>query len=240
MPGRKRQNSGFLPDPRKELCFSLGDPDQQRVDDRAPYPADAVAGFDLNNFLARQEDRQPMNDFRHYLVGDTLRNGTAVTIRAIRPEDKTRLISAFKHLDPESVYSRFFHYVRELTDQDLRRATEIDFDREVALVVTTLCGDEETIIGAGRYVVCEEADSGRSAELAFMVEEDYQGLGIASRLLRHLVQIGRQKNVSRFTADVLSGNRAILRVIAGSGLPIKQQPDGTLVRVTLSLDETDS
>jgi GNAT superfamily N-acetyltransferase len=73
-----------------------------------------------------------------------------------------------------------------------------------------------------------------------LVREDYQGLGIASRLLRHLVQIGRQQNVSRFTADVLSGNRAMLRVIAGSGLPIKQQPDGTLVQVTLSLDETDS
>ena len=181
-----------------------------------------------------------MIDPRHYLVVDTLGNGTVVTIRAIRPEDKNRLVSAFKKLDRETVYARFFHYVNELTAQDLRRATEVDFDREVALVVTTHSGDEETIIGVGRYVVGEEADAERSAELAFIVEKDYQGLGIASRLLRHLVQIGRQKNVSRFTADVLSGNRAILRVIAGSGLPIKQQPDGTLVRVTLSLDETDS
>ena len=181
-----------------------------------------------------------MIDPRHYLVVDTLRNGMAVTIRAIRPEDKTRLASAFKNLDRESVYTRFFHYVRELTDQDLRRATEVDFDREVALVVTTHCGDEETVIGAGRYVVCEEADSGRSAEVAFMVEEDYQGLGIASRLLRHLVQIGRQQNVSRFVADVLSGNQAMLRVFAGSSLPMKQQREGSVVQVTLSLDETDS
>ena len=181
-----------------------------------------------------------MIDPRHYLVVDTLRNGTVVTIRAIRPEDKTRLASAFKNLDRESVYTRFFHYVRELTDQDLRRATEVDFDREVALVVTTNLGDEETIIGAGRYVVGEAADSGRSAEVAFMVEEDYQGLGIASRLLRHLVQIGRQQNVSRFAADVLSGNQAMLRVFAGSGLPMKQQRDGTVVQVTLSLDETSS
>ena len=86
------------------------------------------------------------------------------------------------------------------------------------MVVTTPCGDEETIIGAGRYVVGEAADSGRSAEVAFMVEEDYQGLGIASHLLRHLIQIGRQKNVSRFVADVLSGNQAMLRVFAGRRL----------------------
>ena len=181
-----------------------------------------------------------MIDPRHYLVVDTLRNGTTVTIRAIRSEDKTKLVSAFKNLDRESVYTRFFRYVKELTDQDLSRMTEIDFDREVALVVTTPCGDEETIIGAGRYIVCEEAAAERSAELAFMVEEDYQGLGIASRLLKHLIQIGRQKNVSRFVAEVLSGNQAMLRVFAGSGLPMNQQRDGTVVQVTLSLDETGS
>lgn len=74
-----------------------------------------------------------MNDPRHYFVNDTLRNGTPVTIRAIRPEDKTRLVSAFKKLDRESVYTRFFQYVTELTDQALKRATEMDFDRERSL-----------------------------------------------------------------------------------------------------------
>jgi len=53
-----------------------------------------------------------MIDPRHYLVVDTLRNGTVVTIRAIHPEDKTKLASAFKNLDRESVYTRFFRYVK--------------------------------------------------------------------------------------------------------------------------------
>jgi RimJ/RimL family protein N-acetyltransferase len=181
-----------------------------------------------------------MIDVRHYLVEETLRNGTAVVIRAIRPNDKEKLANAFKELDPESVYTRFFRHVKELTDRDLRLATEIDFDREVALVVTTGLRDEETVIGSGRYAVCEETESGRGAEVAFLVEEDYQGLGIASRLLRHLVQIGRQMNVSRFTASVLSANQAMLRVFAGSGLPMKQQRDGTVIEVTLSLAETGS
>ncbi len=176
-----------------------------------------------------------MNDPRHYFVTDTLKNGTTVTIRAIRPEDKTRLVSAFENLDRESVYTRFFQYVKELTDQDLKRATEIDFDREVALVVTANLGGEETIIGTGRYVVFEEADARRSAEVAFIVEEDYQGLGVASRIFRHLVQIGGQNNVARFTADVLAGNQAMLGVFANSGLPMKQQREGTVVHITLQL-----
>jgi len=179
-----------------------------------------------------------MIDPRNYLVVDTLRNGATVTIRAIRPDDKPRLDKAFKNLDRESVYTRFFHYVTELTDQDLKCATELDFDREVALVVTTNRGEEEILIGVGRYAVGEETAAGRYAELAFTVEEDYQGLGIASRLLRHLIQIGRQQHVSRFLADVLESNQAMLRVFAGSGLPMQQQRDGTVVHVTLCLDET--
>ena len=177
-----------------------------------------------------------MNDPYHYFVNDTLRNGMAVTIRAIRPEDKIRLVSAFRSLERETIYTRFFQYVKELTDQDLKRATEIDFDQEVALVVTVNPGDEETIIGTGRYIVFEETDVGRNAEVAFIVEEDYQGLGIASRIFRCLVQIGRQNKVSQFTADVLSGNQAMLRVFANSGLPMKQQRDGAVVHVTLQLE----
>lgn len=178
-----------------------------------------------------------MTDPRHYLVGDTLRNGTTVTIRAIRPDDKPRLLKAFKNLEPESIYTRFFHPVTELTDQYLKRATELDFDREVALVVTTNRGEEEILIGVGRYSVVEDTAGGRHAELAFTVEEDYRGLGIARRLLQHLVQIGRQQNVSRFLADVLEGNQAMLKVFAGSGLPMQQQPDGQVVHVTLFLDK---
>lgn len=179
-----------------------------------------------------------MTDPRHYLVGDTLRNGTTVTIRAIRPDDKIRLVKAFKNLEPESIYTRFFHPVTELTDQYLKRATELDFDREVALVVTTNRDEEEILIGLGRYSLCEETAAGRHAELAFTVEEDYQGFGIARRLLQHLIQIGRQRNVSRFVAEVLEGNQAMLRVFAGSGLRMKQQSDGQVVHVTLFLDET--
>lgn len=181
-----------------------------------------------------------MIDARNHLVGDTLRNGMSVTIRAIRPEDKNKLVSAFNNLDRESVYTRFFHHVRELTEQDLQRATEIDFDRHVALVVTTMLDNEETMIGAGRYVAYEAAESKRSAEVAFTVEEDYQGLGIAGRLLKNLVQIARQKSISRFEATVLAGNQPMLRVFAASGLAMEQRRDGTTVEVTLFLDKTAS
>ena len=113
----------------------------------------------------------------------TLRNGMKVRVRSIRPDDKDKLVKAFKNLDPESVYTRFFYHKKMLTDAELRAATEIDFESVVALVVTTGAGEQETIIGAGRYAVIDESGPARNAEAAFTVEEDYHRLGIARILL---------------------------------------------------------
>jgi RimJ/RimL family protein N-acetyltransferase len=67
------------------------------------------------------------------------------------------------------------------------------------------------------------------------VEEDYQGQGIASRILKHLIHIAREKGVSRFEAEVLAENRAMLAVFARSGLPMKKSLEEGAVHVSLSL-----
>jgi RimJ/RimL family protein N-acetyltransferase len=178
-----------------------------------------------------------VTDPRDLHVAATLRNGTPVTIRHVRLDDRDRFAKAFRGLERESVYTRFFRYIAEPTAAQLTRATQApDPDREVALVVTTGAGDDEAIIAGGRYIVQNVAGK-RTAEIAFMVEEDYQGLGIAGRILRHLVEIGRQQQVGSFEAEVLSGNASMLRVFARSGLPMKQRRDGDVVHIELSLSD---
>ena len=177
-----------------------------------------------------------MIDTQNYKVGDTLKNGTAISIRAVRPDDKSRFAEAFSHLGPDAVYTRFFCCKRELTDNDLKTATEVDFENTVALVVTISAGGvDETIIGAGRYIVCGQQQELRSAEIAFTVGEPFQGLGIASCILRHLVHIAQIKGVSQFEAEVLPKNRAMLAVFARSGLPMKESQEEGTVHVYLSL-----
>jgi RimJ/RimL family protein N-acetyltransferase len=177
-----------------------------------------------------------MTDTQNYEVADKLKDGTAVTIRAIRPDDKNRLAEAFRNLERESVYTRFFRFKKNLTEDELKNATEIDFDNTVALVVTIPAGGgDETIIGAGRYVMYHPPNPQRSAEIAFTVEEDFQGRGIASRILRHLIQIAQKKGVSQFEAEVLAENRSMLAVFARSGLPMKQSFEGDTLHITLSL-----
>ena len=176
-----------------------------------------------------------MIDPANYNETETLKNGVNVRIRSIRPDDKNRLFEAFRNLEAESIYTRFFHHKKTLTGEELKSATEIDFDNVVALVVTTGSGENEVIIGGGRYAAFETAGRRRSAEVAFTVEEDYQGQGIASRLLQHLVRIAREKGVSQFEAEVLPENKAMIAVFERSGLPVSKKFEGSAVHVILSL-----
>jgi GNAT superfamily N-acetyltransferase len=174
-------------------------------------------------------------DARTFVVEDTLRDGTHVTFRAVRPDDRARIAKAFAGLERESVYTRFFSYKSELSPTELAKIDTIDFVRDVMLVVTTVRAAEELVIASARYVAHDDAGGLLAAEVAFTVEEDYQGLGIAKRLLGHLAAIARDNGVVRFEADVLPENRAMLGVFARSGLSMRQRREDGVVHLVLDL-----
>ncbi len=176
-----------------------------------------------------------MVDARHYVAELTLRNGSRVTIRAVRPDDRERIASAFGQLDPDSVYTRFFTYKNELSDRELARLDAMDFVHEVMLLATVRPAADEIVIGSGRYVELDTTDGVRSAEVAFTVEEDYQGMGVAGRLLASLAAIARESGIGRFEADVLPANKSMLAVFLRSGLPTHQRREGGVVHVALAL-----
>jgi RimJ/RimL family protein N-acetyltransferase len=153
-----------------------------------------------------------------------------VSIRAVRPDDRERLVQAFRGLDRDSVYLRFFSYKKELEHEELRRVTECDGVSKAALVATVGGGEREIIVGLGEY-----ARSGAAAEIAFAVEEDFQGRGIASRLLQKLVDIARANGIARFEADVLAENTPMLAVLRASGLRMRTSHGQGVVHATLLL-----
>ncbi len=178
-----------------------------------------------------------MSNECRYAVTETLRNGTPVTIRAVRPNDRERLVTAFHKLDRESIYTRFFAYKDELSEADLKHVTEIDFERRVVLLVTIASGEGETVIGAGSYTACTKSASVSSAEVGFMVEEDYHGLGIAGRILHHLAVIARERGIGQFEAEVLPVNRAMVSVFARSGFPMTEEKIEGTIRLTMDLPD---
>ena len=172
-----------------------------------------------------------MIDAPHYAARETLRNGTEALFRVLRPDDGERIAEAFGKLDQESIYTRFFGPKTELTAKDYQSIREMDFDTRVALVVTVMENGREIIVASGSY----SRFAPDAAEVAFLVEEDFHGLGIARRLLQHLGRIAIDRGVLRFEAEVLPYNSAMLKVFAASGWPMSKRNDDGAIHITLTL-----
>ena len=174
------------------------------------------------------------SDPSSYQANEVLGDRTQIVIRAIRPEDRASVLEAFKGLDREAVYRRFFSPKKELTDTELRGLTDVDFANVVALVATVKTGEGEALIAGARYAV-DNPDAPRSAELAFLTGKTYRGRGLAGLLLKHLITLAGDAGLERFEAEVLADNRPMLSVFERSGLPMRQAREGSVVHVTLSL-----
>jgi GNAT superfamily N-acetyltransferase len=176
--------------------------------------------------------------YARYVFAETLRDGTAVTVRAASADDGPKIRRAFLNLERDTVYTRFLGSKADVSDAELGRVTGADFERSVALLVTIGTGEDEVVIGGASYFVngCDAA-MGRSAELAFTVEEDFQRRGIGSLLMRHMIAIARVEGLDRLEADVLSRNRSMLNVFRRCGLPMAVRHEGDVIHVILSLRE---
>ena len=176
-----------------------------------------------------------MIDTRNYSAPDKLKDGTPVTVRAIRAGDRDAIAAAFAELDRDSVYTRFFSYKKQLTETELRQLTEVDFEHVVALVVVECGADGEELLGGGRYCSEQPLTAVRSAELAFVTADAHHGRGIASVILKHLVQIARDQGLTHLDAVVLAHNRAMLAVFQHSGLPMHTTFEAGVLQVQLDI-----
>ena len=172
-----------------------------------------------------------MTDPRAYAAAETAKNGLRLAIRALHDSDRERVAAAVRGLDRESIYLRLFSYRGELTEAALDRIMRFDATGEVVLVATIGGGADERVIGSARYIVGAPG----VAEVAFMVEEDFHGQGVAGLLLRHLARVARSQGIHTFEADVLAENKAMQFVFARTGWHVQSRRDGGSVHITMSL-----
>lgn len=160
-----------------------------------------------------------------YYAEERLLDGRALVIRAVHADDKPLFKEAMSHLSPQSIYFRFLTPKTELSDKELAFFTEVDFIHHVALMASVKHGDELVPAGVGRYIMADNSPPTSKAELAFVVSEEYRGLGIATLLLKHLTKIARSRKVEAFTALVLPTNTKMLSVFRHCELPMETTTD---------------
>jgi RimJ/RimL family protein N-acetyltransferase len=172
-----------------------------------------------------------MSEASEYSATETLPNGRRMEIRALRPEDRDRLVEAADHASQLSLYRRFFGAKKYFTEKEISFFVNVDFINHVALVAVAEEEGHPAIVGGARYVVTAPG----TAEVAFMVVDRYQGQGIGAALMRHLSFIAREAGLHELTAEVLTSNKAMLKVFERSGLPLRAKTETTVTRVSLRL-----
>lgn len=163
-----------------------------------------------------------------------LRDGAVIHLRPIRPDDADREHRFFQRVGPESVYHRFFRMKRDLSPEELRHFTTLDYDDRMAFVAI----HEDEMVAVGRYDVLPEAggEDGRVAEVAFLVQDSFQGRGLGSHLLQHLTVYARLKGITEFEAFVLAENHAMLRLFRDSGYRLTRALDEGIYRVEFPIE----
>jgi RimJ/RimL family protein N-acetyltransferase len=185
--------------------------------------------FPLININVPEES--VMSEAAKYSATETLPNGCRIEIRALRPDDRDGLIEAVDHASSQSVHRRFFAAKKYFTEKEIRFFVNVDFTDHVALVAVVEEDGHPAIVGGGRYVVTAPG----TAEVAFMVVDRYQGQGVGTALMRHLTLIARKAGLRELTAEVLSSNKAMLKVFERSGLRLSTKPEAGSTHVTLQL-----
>ena len=170
-----------------------------------------------------------------YSVLETLRDGRSIKIRALKPEDRSAMLSAFGRASSQSVYRRFFGPKRGFTEKETDFFINVDFITHVALVAVIDEGGNATIIGAGRYIVAQPG----KAEVAFAIIDQYQGLGIGTALLRNLISIARESGLRQLVAEVLPENAPMLALFRKCGFGVKKSAGAGVVHVVLELNQRD-
>jgi RimJ/RimL family protein N-acetyltransferase len=141
----------------------------------------------------------------------TLKNGETLRIRPIRPDDEPRLVALYDRLSRRTAYQRFFTLMRRLPTNWIHNFANVDYRRRLALVAEreTVAGVE--LVGVGRY---EPSEGETIAEVAFVLQDGYQGQGLGQVLLDDIVRAGTERGLKRFRAEVLGENHRMLRLLA--------------------------
>lgn len=161
---------------------------------------------------------------------EKLPEGTTVLVRPARISDEDALQDLFYRLSDESTYRRFMTHKREHPHEEMLELVNLDYEHNMALVVSRVENDCEEIIGVARYDVDPAT---RMADIALVVRDEQQNHGIGTLLMRRMVEIGKARGFAGFSANVLAQNKPMLTIIQKSGQTVRLDLQGNSYHVEL-------
>jgi GNAT superfamily N-acetyltransferase len=197
------------------------------------HPDFRPALFEQAQALGYLPADQKLRNLRAYAVEDELtvqlKDQRELLLRPVMSSDVEGIRQLFHRLTVRDVYTRFFRKLRGLTNQDVQRLCNLDYDNEVALVAVTGTREHPQIAGHAMYVV---DPSTNLAETAFIVHPDWQRLGLGVAMQRRLAELAVARGVRGFVAEILATNEPMIRLARSVASRVQTESEGSVVRVT--------
>jgi acetyltransferase len=165
-----------------------------------------------------------------------MRDGRAVLLRPIKPEDEPLWLEMFRNFSEESIRFRFFQIIKDTPHEVRVRYCNIDYDREIAIVAELTENGQRKILGVVR--VSLEPDR-KSGEIAFIVADPWQGLGLGTKMVDYTIEICKEMDVESIYAIMLPENHRAINLTKKMGFTLKYMEDGT-VKGILNLKEEET
>lgn len=167
----------------------------------------------------------------HIKARHELKNGLEIRIRAIRPSDEEEMRHLFYRFSESSVYSRYFTSILAMPHAKMQEYVNVDYQRFMSIVALEGDVGKGKIIAEARYA---KLASRPYADVAFVVDETYHGLGIATLMLHMLIRVAKEQGIQGFVASVMGSNRAMMRVFEKSGLGLDTRWEDGFFSVTMA------
>jgi len=143
-----------------------------------------------------------------------LKNKEKIVVRPSKASDVRGLQDLFYKLPPKDVYTRFFRSLKGLSVSEAEHLCNVDYNHEMAFVVTNGDREKEKIVGSSFYMV---NPSTNMADVAYMILNEWQGMGLGSILQQRMVEYAKSKGLKGFTADILAENTGMLKLAQKCG-----------------------
>lgn len=162
-----------------------------------------------------------------------LKDGRSVLIRPARSTDVRSIQGLFHRMPPEDIYTRFFRKLKSLSFEDAQNLCNVDYDTAVAFVAVTGPRENETVIGSSCYFVNQATNF---AETAFMIDGEWQSMGIGSALQACMKDYAIKRGLRGFVAEILASNEKMTRLARAASRNVSIERDGDSCHVTMLFD----
>jgi len=185
------------------------------------------------HYIYADQPELPLVEARYpeeFETTDKLKDGTPVALRPIRPTDEPQMRDLFYSFSKDTVFYRFFSYLKAMPHEKLSKFVNVDYESEMAIVAALRHSGEERIIGSARYYVDKATGL---AEYAIEVQDEFQNRGAGTVLFTHLMRVAKMKGVKGLIGYVLDSNTRAYRLMTRTGLPIETKWEDGVYTMTM-------